>query len=382
MKNRFFDASCDSASEKLAAIRLARSNNIGPVTFLKLIKKYGSPSESLKAAELILDKKGEKIFSKAEAEKEIEQTEKFGAEIITIFDECYPALLAEIYDPPVVMTVKGNKTKLKELNRTVGMVGARFASANAISLSYKFAKELAEQNACVISGLAKGIDTGAHKGALAAKNNEMTTIAVTAGGIDNIYPPENEKLYEEIAERGVIITENSFGRSPKAENFPRRNRIISGLSEAVLVVEAALKSGSLITARFALEHGRELCCIPGFPLDPRSEGTNMLIKKGANLITSSKDILDVISNFDFETPKIERTIFSEDEIFDVEQNEEMKKEIIDSELLNIISETPVPVDDLINIYKFSPAELNSKLLEYEILGQITRYPGNKIAKVS
>jgi DNA processing protein len=375
--NKFFskDISTDR-SEILATLRLIRSDNIGPVTFLKLIKRFGRPSAALREAENILAAKGKSLITLRDAEQEIKDTEKHGARIITIFDEHYPALLSEIDSPPIVISVLGNIEKLNE--RTVALVGARYSSANAVSLSYKFGAALADENCVIVSGLARGIDTAAHKGALAAKNNEMPTIAVLAGGIDNIYPPENEKLYKEIAGKGLVISENSFGTVPKAEHFPRRNRIISGLSQITCVVEAALKSGSLITARFAIEQNREVACVPGFPLDPRSEGTNLLIKKGASLVTSSKDILELLNNY--ETRELKHITFNENDD-DVFYDERQGKQI-DIDLLSIISTSPTSVDDIINLHGFSAAEINSKLLEHEIAGEIIRHPGNKVSKAA
>ncbi len=375
--NKFHDASIsNNEAETFATLRLIRSNNIGPITFLKLVRKYSKPSEALKEAEKILKAKGKELRSIKDIEAEIKNTEKASARLITIFDEHYPALLSEIDDPPIILAVKGDIEKLND--NMVAMVGARYASTNAISLSYKFAKELADENAIVVSGLARGIDTAAHKGALASKNKNLNTVAVIAGGIDNIYPPENEKLFSEVAEKGLIISENEFGTIPKAEHFPRRNRIISGLSQITCVVEAALKSGSLITARFAAEQNREVACVPGFPMDPRSEGTNMLIKKGASLITSSKDILELLNNF--EDRKIRNLSFneSEEDILYQERTENM----IDIDLLSIIGTSPTSVDEMIDIHGFSAADINSKLLEYELLGEIIRHPGNKVSRAA
>jgi DNA processing protein len=377
MKNKFYNPEFSNNQEEIiSTIRLARTKNIGPITFRKLIDKYGSPGAALKASEQILSKKGEKVRELGDVEKEIENTEKCGAKIITIFDEHYPALLAEIADAPVTLSVKGDHRNLN--NRSVAMVGARYSSANAVSLSYQLAKELAESDCVVTSGLARGIDTAAHKGALASKKS-LPTIAVVAGGIDNIYPPENEKLFAEIAEKGVIISENEFGTVPRAEHFPRRNRIISGLSLVTLVVEAALKSGSLITARFAAEQNREVACIPGFPLDPRSEGTNMLIKRGANLITSSKDILELLSNYDSREIKTNHLFGENDE--GILYDDKIEKEI-NIDLLEVISSSPTSVDEIMGLYGFSASEINSKLLEYEILGEIIRHPGNKVSKAA
>ncbi len=374
MKNRFHNpAICSKPEEIIATIRLSRSNNIGPITFLKLIDKYELPSEALRGAEEILKKREQKLISEKDAEKEIAAAEKNGAKIITIFDEFYPALLAEISDPPILLSVKGNYKKISE--NAIAFVGARYSSANAISLSFKLANEVAAKNVYVVSGLARGIDTAAHKGAL--KNSiELSTIAVIAGGIDNIYPPENAELYNEIAERGVVMSENTFGMVPKAEHFPRRNRIISGLSQITCVIEAALKSGSLITARFALEQNREVAAVPGFPLDPRSEGTNMLLKKGAHMVTNSSDLSELLKNYHMNRVK-DFSGFKEND-FDPDFISEGESKI---DLLEILSSTPITLDELIAIYDLNPAEINAKLLEHEIAGEIVRHPGNKVSKL-
>lgn len=353
--------------EFIATLQLARTKNIGPVTFRKLISKYEKPSLALKAVE--------ELRPIADVEKEIEKVEKCGARFVTIFDDNYPALLREIKDAPVVLTVKGNIENLQKNN--VAFVGARYASANAVSFTFKLAKDLAEKGQTVVSGLARGIDTAAHKGALANEDNKMPTIAVIAGGIDNIYPPENEKLFREISERGLIITENEFGTVPKPEHFPRRNRIISGLSQVTCVMEAALKSGSLITARFAYQQNREVACVPGFPSDPRSEGTNLLIKRGAKLISGVNDVMDLLKNYDPQEAR-NKNLFSENETEDL-FFEEDEGEI---ELLSVIGNSPVAVDELVAIYGFSAADINSKLLEYELTGEIIRLPGNKVAKAA
>ena len=375
--NKFFNKNISNSEEEtFATLRLIRSDNIGPITFLKLINKFEKPSLALLEAEKILRSKDKKLRDSKDIEQEILNTKKLGAKIINIFDEEYPAFLAEIANPPITISVKGNIADLGE--NIISMVGARYSSANAVSLSYKLAKELAEEECVIVSGLARGIDTAAHKGALEAKHNKLTTIAVLAGGIDNIYPPENEKLYKEICERGVVVSENELGTVPKAEHFPRRNRIISGLSQVTCVIEAALKSGSLITAKFAAEQNREVACVPGFPLDPRSEGTNVLIKRGAALITSSKDILELLNNY--ESREIKQLSFNESDD-DVFYEDKMVREV-DIDLLSIIGSSPTSVDDIINTHGFSASEINSKLLEYEIAGEIIRHPGNKVSKAA
>lgn len=402
------NANLNNPENYIAAIRLARTRNIGPVTFLNLIRKYNSPVNALEQVTHIMKAKGilDNLVSEDDAHAEIEEAKKIGAKIITILDEEYPKLLSEIYDPPILLSCLGDVSLLRR--KSLGVVGTRNASANGLSFTYKISKEIAEQNYVITSGLAKGVDTSAHKAAI---ETGAATIAVIAGGIDNIYPKENKKLYDEISEKGLIISENPFGALPKSESFPRRNRIISGLSLGILVVEAALKSGSLITARFANEQGREIFAVPGFPMDPRAEGPNDLIKNGATLVTSSKDILSELRNISEE--KIIRRVVSnkgnllldesiqfemDENIFsdanNIAENSDDEKSIADSveednlnensenKILKFVSYSPIEIDELVRVTKLNPAKLNTLLLELEISGEITRHPGNKVAKVA
>ncbi len=389
---------CDEKN-LVTTIQLSRTRNIGPVTFLNLIRKYNTPQNALENVTAILKAKGftKDIISKAEAEDEIAKIHKNNANIITIFDEEYPKLLAEIYDPPIIITYKGGWQITK--NKSIGVVGARNSSANGLGLTYKICSDLVKDNFVITSGLAKGIDASAHKSAL---ENNGKTIAVIAGGIDNIYPKENTKLYNEIAENGLIISENPFSALPKSESFPRRNRIISGLSLGVLVVEAVMKSGSLITARFANEQGREVFCIPGFPLDARSEGPNSLIKKGANLVTSAFDIVNNLKDYSEENiiNKIQNNLLFDTENFSFEaeimnNNSEEKEEIIDENdettnsqsqdysklILDYLSTSPTEIDEIFRKFQIPASKINSIILELEITGQINRQPGNKIVKI-
>jgi len=217
----------------------------------------------------------------------MEDSQKYGAKIVYYKENIYPESLKQIHDFPPIITILGNKELLLSENK-ISIVGSRNSSINSSRFSYKIAKEFGESGFSVVSGLARGVDAQAHMGSI-----DSGTIGVIAGGIDNIYPLENKKLYEYMRERGLIISENAFGVVPQAKNFPQRNRIVSGLSKALVVVEASLKSGSLITANFALEQGREVFSVPGFPMDPRYSGTNALIKQGAYLFERSDDVLNV-----------------------------------------------------------------------------------------
>src|ERR1700749_42547 len=276
-----------SESERLAWLRLARTQNVGPGTFAQMIARFVSATASL--AELPrLSKRGGgeplRAASETEAREELEKLRRIGGRVIaSIGPECPPGLAA-LDPPPPVISVLGHASIFAR--DMVGIVGARNASALGRKLAGRLATELGQAGFVVASGLARGIDTAAHEGALVSG-----TCAVVAGGIDIIYPPENAALYESIKAQGAIVSEMPFGQSPQARHFPRRNRLISGLSRGVVVVEASEGSGSLITANYALEQNREIFAVPGSPLDPRAKGTNRLIREGATLTESAEDVL-------------------------------------------------------------------------------------------
>ncbi len=275
--------------KKIDWLRLSRSQNVSRGIFFHLINIFGNPKNALEnIGEFSLKGGRDKpivVCSLAQAEKELELSTKIGAQILLYCDQNYPKPLKEIPDPPPLITALGNIDLLHK--NILAIVGPRNASFNGCKFARKIASELGEHNFIISSGLARGIDTAAHLGSI-----ETGTIAVIAGGIDNIYPKENENLYYEIAKKGVIVSEIPFGMPPHGGNFPQRNRIISGLSLGVVVVEATLKSGTLITARLALEQNREIFAVPGSPFDPRCQGTNRLIKQGAKLIENVNDIIE------------------------------------------------------------------------------------------
>lgn len=280
--------------EQLALLRLIRSKNVGNKTVRKLHSKAGS---AVKALRLLSDRLPPHIelCPAKKAEEELSALQEFGAELLCFTDPDYPFLLNMIDDAPVLLTMKGNRALLSR--KMVALVGSRHASRHSLELTYTLANHLSKHaSLIVVSGLARGIDKQAHDGSKA-----YGTIGVIGCGIDQIYPKEHTTLYHEMmhSETGLVITEQPFGEPPKAEYFPRRNRIISGLSLGVVVIEAALKSGSLITAHMALEHGREVFAVPGFPLDPGCQGSNQLLKNGAHLVESAHDILAVFSDLPF-----------------------------------------------------------------------------------
>ena len=368
------------SEEKFNILRLIRSENIGIKTFYSLIKVYGSASKALESASDILKLGGKsrsiKICSAGIAEQEIEACEKFGARIITYTEDEYPSLLKQIPDAPPVITVLGNVSALRK--NCVAIVGSRNASANGCRFAYKIADEISDSGYIVVSGLARGIDSAAHKGSL-----EKGTIAVIAGGIDNIYPKENEGLYNKIRENGAIVAELPFGSVPKAQNFPQRNRIISGLSLGTAVVECSARSGSLITARFALEHNREVFAVPGSPLDPRAEGPNKLIKQGAQLIESGKDIIENLANPNRIQKQFHSGLFEDNFEYEEEPEISVRSETdVNSAsgiVSNALSTSPISVDELISLTNLPLNIIQVVLLDLELSGKIIRHAGNRVS---
>ena len=348
-------------SNVISAIRLIRSENIGPRSYFTLIQKHGSA----KNAVAVLEEIGRETYSQAAAESEVEQAEKAGAKVIIHEDENYPANLASIYDSPPVLFCLGNLELLKR--KAVGIVGTRNASANGLVLARNFASQLAQSGVVVVSGLARGIDTEAHKASLSGG-----TIAVLAGGLDRIYPPENLKLFHEIAHKGLAVSENPFGITAQARHFPQRNRIIAGLSEGVLVVEAARKSGSMITAALARREGRQVFAVPGSPLDSRATGTNYLIKTGAVFAENAQDILKDLHRVEPQPKLWEEELQFLGEVLE-------KPETLRDRIIAKLSHSPTSVDEVIQQSGATAAHVNEILLELEMAGRITRQYGNKVA---
>ncbi|MFK8040611.1 MAG: DNA-processing protein DprA [Rickettsiaceae bacterium] len=356
-------------------LRLIRTENVGPRTFIDLINLFGNANAALEHVEEFSQRGGKKIkpVSQNVIDKELSMLAKENAYLVSYQSSNYSKLLLEIYDFPPILTYKGN-IKLLNHHKSIAIVGARNASINGQELSSRIARQLADRDCVIVSGLARGIDTAAHKSSV------NKTIAVIAGGIDNVYPPENLKLYKQIAEYGLIVSELPIGKKPLAQHFPQRNRIISGLSIATVLIEAGLKSGSLITARFALEQNRDIFAVPGFPLDPRSMGTNKLIKEGAYLLESIDDILDRIPNYDNfqkslkESKKTSNQFYMNNDRLII--TNQMRKECI-----NLLSSIPISIESMINYTNFPLQTIYTIILELELAGKISRYPGNKIALI-
>ena len=361
--------------EKLAWLRLIRTDNIGPITFYRLLERFGSAEYALKALP-DLAKRGGRLegltaFPADLAEKELAQIEKFGAKLIARNEPEYPALLAQVEDAPPLLTVLGHTALLPK--PALGVVGARNASLTGRKIAEDFSRKVATAGFVIVSGLARGIDTSAHTASL-----DTGTVAVIAGGIDVIYPKENEKLYQQIAERGAIIAESPFGTEPLAKHFPRRNRLISGLSLGTLVVEAAMKSGSLITARTALEQNREVFAVPGSPLDPRAEGTNQLIKDGAHMALSADDIISELKSLRLK-PVNDAAGDSWKSGAGLSEDMPEANEALYVRVLEILSHTPVQIDEVIRASGASAGEILTVMLELELAGRIERHPGNKVS---
>jgi len=350
-------------------LQLARSENVGPLTFHHLLQRYGTAAQALEALPSLAAQGGLKrplkIISRSDVEKELDATRSFGATLVTLEDPLYPPLLRHSDGAPPLLTVKGRLDLLQA--PLFAIVGARNASAMGKKMAHMLAIDLGQRGWVITSGLARGIDTSAHYGSF-----QTGTIAVLAGGIDHIYPQENETLYAKIAETGVLIAESPFGTHPQATFFPKRNRIISGISRCVLVVEAALKSGSLITAKYALEQGRDVLAIPGHPLDPRARGCNQLIKNGAILVETIQDIDQEIS------PTSSLHIQENDNAYEAP----FPSSSLDTvrHLLNEnLSFIPINVDELIRECQLQASDVWIVLLEMEIAGRLERHPGGKVA---
>ncbi len=372
--------------EKLISyIQLINTNGIGPIGFKRLMSRYGNVDEVLK--EISLKKM---LFSRKKAEEEVMIAEIKGVQIISYEDQNYPYNLKQIEDFPPILYAKGNVDLLKNDNM-LAVVGSRNASLSAMKLAENLASNIADNNITIVSGMARGIDKAAHKGAL---GHNGSTIAVMGTGIDIIYPQENEDLYKDIIKNeGLILTEYAFHTRPQASNFPRRNRIVSGLSKGVLVIEAGLHSGSLITAHQALEQGRDVYAVPGAPYDTRSIGCNKLLKEGAQLVDTPEDILE---NFNFSPRRFISKAKEKEEISDLfeysldkqennsdipEQKEELEQEDKYTKLLSLISASGEDIDELIRVMKLPTEEVLMTIVELELDNKIIRLPGNKVAKI-
>ncbi len=358
-----------SALEKRARLQLARSENVGPVTYRALMQRFGSGERALEAVPELAKRGGGRtitLYPKARAEDEIAAIEKAGAHLLIVNVAPYPSLLAQTEDAPPILIAKGHPVLFDKPG--IGVVGARNASAAGVRLARELSAGLSARGYGIVSGLARGIDAAAHTASL-----EGGTIACVAGGIDVHYPPENESLYRDIGARGLLLAEQPLGTVPQGRHFPRRNRIIAGLSQGVLIVEAAMKSGSLITANYATEQGREVMAVPGSPLDPRAQGCNHLIRNGATLVQSVEDIIEALRPLG--GPRLAQWELPFSAAAPVADPSDTERTL----LTDLLSATPTPIDELIRLSSLSPATVQMLLLELELAGRLVRHAGGRVA---
>lgn len=346
-------------------MRLARTPRVGPVTFFQLLSRFGSAKRALQELPKISARHTQRaIPSKAHIEEEYERLTTYGAEIICACEPTYPLLLAQVAPPPPVLTCLGDLDLLGR--RSVAIVGARQASAAGRALARRFAVELSEAGFVVVSGLARGIDGEAHAASL-----EGGTVAVLGGGIDHVYPPQHAELYEAVRDQGLLISESPFGYRATARDFPRRNRIVTGLSEGVVVVEAAERSGSLISARTALEQNREVMAIPGSPLDPRYAGNNRLLRDGAQLVRDTADVIEALSS---QLPRQ----FRAPQGTDFEGGYDPSVPIPEDQIAAVraaLTVTPVPIDEIARAATIGVHRCAAILVELELAGLATTHAG-------
>lgn len=385
-------------TERLDWLQLARSAGVGPKTFYRLMHRFGGARRAFEELPRLTREAGGRDRPRCrreEAEAELDALLALGCHLVAHGEPDYPFLLGQIHDPPPLLTVRGDLDALHA--PAVAMVGARNASANGRLLAKSLAKALAAEGLVVVSGLARGIDTAVHEGALAAGGR---TVAVIASGIDIPYPAENATLMEAIAETGAVVSERPLGSAPQARHFPRRNRLISGLSSGVVVVEAAPKSGSLITARMAAEQGRDVMAVPGSPLDARHRGTNQLLRDGAALIETADDVQQTLGAGPIarvRRARREKPCAKPQQILHADtavtgrlagpeeghQPTAVATPIIGETLLDKVCERlgaePLLVDELIRQCHANSAEMQHTLIELELDGRIERHPGNRVS---
>mgnify|MGYP001493311599 FL=1 len=361
----------------VARLRLARTPHVGPRSYRDLIARFGSAQSALAALPRLSRRGGRERVPPPDAEitTEIAAIARLGGRFLFADDPDGSPLLAEIHDPPVALATRGDLSLLQR--PAIAIVGSRNASAAGRRLTERFAGELGEAGFVIVSGLARGIDGAAHRGSL-----QRGTIAVVAGGVDHVYPPEHADLQEEIARHGLLLSDQPMGLVPRAGHFPRRNRIVAGIAQATLVIEATENSGALITARLAAENGRDVFAVPGSPLEPRSRGCNRLIRDGAMLVETTQDILDGLA---MATRAIPRSMPAavpelpfEEEVETIEEAPEEGHE----RLVAALGPVPVEVDELVRRCQVTAAEAQMMLLELELAGRIERHPGNRISLVS
>ncbi|CAH1649158.1 DNA-protecting protein DprA [Hyphomicrobiales bacterium] len=399
-----------SDRQRLDWLRLIRSESIGPRSFRSLMNRFGGAAAALEALPELARQAGRsiRICPAAEAEREIEGLRRLGARLIALGEAEYPIPLQAIDSAPPLIAVRGRVEVLQK--PAVALVGSRNASAAGLKFTGRLARELGEADFIVVSGLARGIDTAAHQASL-----ETGTVAVLAGGLDEIYPPQNLPLAESIVERGAIVSEMPLGWVARARDFPRRNRLVSGLSLGTVVVEAARRSGSLITARFANEQGRLVFAVPGSPLDPRAEGGNHLIREGATLCADASHVIEALAPLRRQEPgawlewsalreasgqPVSEAMWDELELPEVlpapgfarHNDDELQLPAESAQapaglsplrrvVLELLGPTPVGLDDLVRASGHGARDVNRMLVELELEGEVRRHPGGALSRL-
>ncbi|WP_091739204.1 DNA-processing protein DprA [Phenylobacterium immobile] len=355
-----------SPNERRAWLKLARTETVGPVAFAHLIDRFGDAEAALAALPDLARNAGRSVIPPSDAaiDRELAAGETLGARLLCSGELTFPPLLAAVDPPPPVLWARGNAELL--VRPTVAIVGARVASASAQGFARGMAAELGAAGLVIVSGLARGIDKSAHEGAL-----RTGTVAVLGGGVDDIYPAENTALYGQIVESGCVVSENEPGRKAVARDFPRRNRIISGLSRAVVVVEAEIRSGSLITARLAAEQGREVLAVPGSPLDPRARGANDLIRQGAALCEGADDVLRALEGLSgLREPEHPYRGAPSD-----------PDEALRERIYALLSPTPAPIDEIVRACAAPASLVFAALVELSIAGRCELAPGGMASRI-
>jgi DNA processing protein len=359
-----------SETDRIDRLRLIRSDNVGPRTFYSLINHFGNARAALERLPDLARRGGAarsgRICSEEEARTELAACRRIGVTLAAPGEAAYPPRLATLEDAPPLLGVRGQPDAM--LRPMIAIVGSRNASGAGLKFAGQLARDLSEAGFVVISGLARGIDQAAHRATVASG-----TVAVLAGGHDRIYPAEHEGLLAALLDQGGAISEMALGHVPRAHDFPRRNRLISGASLGVVVIEAAHRSGSLITARMAAEQGREVFAVPGSPLDPRAAGTNDLIKQGAALVTEASDVINVIQPI-LERPIVLEAREGDDEPLDFDIDPGVRQRIV-----SLLGPSPVSLDDLIRMSGLSPTIVRTVLLELELAGRLERHGGGLVS---
>ena len=364
-----------SDRQRLHWLRLIRTENVGPATFRDLINRFGSAETAIEMLPELMVSGGAtrlpRVPSQADAEAELERAHRVGARFVAIGEPNYPPMLKRSENPPPLVAIRG-EAKVFELP-AVSVVGARNASLAGIKIARMLSAEIGREGYAIVSGLARGIDTAAHEGGLASG-----TVAVLAGGLDQPYPPQNAGLADEIAGRGgALISEMPFGWEPRAKDFPRRNRIVAALGLGLVVVEAALRSGSLISARLAAELGRLVFAVPGSPLDPRAAGTNGLLKDGAILVTDARDVLEQLAPLVTAPRPADETLEEPPDFSTTPPPGDDER----ASVIEALGPVPVGVDELIRHTGLHPAQVFMVLLELDLAGRLERHPGGMVSLV-